>query len=151
MLEDEDKARADFLKHKEQMSAAQYKSDSKALVQKTKRYEELERLTQSVYEDKVIGKIPEEICLKLLAKYTEEQNALKSEIDELEHKLSVVTKNETDVDEFIRRLKHYTNVPELTRELCIELIEYITIGAKPGDMTGTREIHIYYKLLGKES
>ena len=148
VLEDEDKARTDFLKHKEQMSAAQYKSDSKALMQKTKRYEELERLTQSVYEDKVIGKIPEEICLKLLAKYTEEQNALKSEIDELENKLSVVTKNETDVDEFIRRLKHYTNVPELTRELCMELIEYITIGAKPGDKTGTREIHIYYKLLG---
>ena len=151
VLEDEDKARTDFLKHKEQMSAAQYKSDSKALTQKTKRYEELERLTQSVYEDKVTGKIPEEICLKLLAKYTEEQNALKSEIDELENKLSVVTKNEMDVDEFIRRLKHYTNVPELTRELCMELIEYITIGAKPGDKTGTREIHIYYKLLGKES
>mgnify|MGYP001622988080 FL=1 len=151
VLEDEDKARADFLKHKEQMSAAQYKSDSKALVQKTKRYEELERLTQSVYEDKVVGKIPEEVCLKLLAKYTEEQYAIKSEIDELEHKLSVVTKNETDVEEFIRRLKHYTNVPELTRELCMELIEYITIGAKPGDKTGTRGIHIYYKLLGKES
>ena len=151
VLEDEDKARTDFLKHKEQMSAAQYKSDSKALMQKTKRYEELERLTQSVYEDKVVGKIPEEVCLKLLAKYTEEQYAIKSEIDELEHKLSVVTKNETDVEEFIRRLKHYTNVPELTRELCMELIEYITIGAKPGDKTGTREIHIYYKLLGNQA
>ncbi len=31
----------------------------------------------------VTGKIPEEICLKLLTKYTEEQNVLKSEIDEL--------------------------------------------------------------------
>ena len=55
------------------------------------------------------------------------------------------------MDEFIRRLKHYTNVPELTRELCMELIEYITIGAKPGDKTGTREIHIYYKLLGNQA
>ncbi len=30
VITDEDKARADFLKHKEQMSAAQYKSDNKA-------------------------------------------------------------------------------------------------------------------------
>lgn len=151
VITDEDKARADFLKHKEQMSAAQCKSDNKVLVRKKKRYEELERLTQSVYEDKVTGKIPEEICLKLLTKYTEEQNVLKSEIDELENKLSAVCKSESDVDEFIRRLKHYANVPELTRELCIELIEYITIGAKPGDKSGAREIHIYYKLLGNQT
>ena len=70
ILDDEQKARADFLKYKEQISAAKYNSDSKALTQKTKRFNELERLTQSVYEDKVLGKIPEDICLKLLAKYT---------------------------------------------------------------------------------
>ena len=149
VLDDEQKARADFLKSKEQISAAKYNADKKALTQKKKRYDELERLTQSVYEDKVIGKIPEDICLKLLAKYTEEQSALKFEIDDLENSLSAATKNESDVDEFIRRLKRYTDIPELTRELCLELIEYITIGATPGDKTGTREIHIYYKLLGK--
>lgn len=149
VVDDEQKARADFLKHKEQISTAKYNADRKALTQKKKRYDELERLMQSVYEDKVTGKIPEDICLKLLAKYTEEQTALKPEIDELENSLSVVSKNETDVDEFIRRLKRYTDIPELTRELCLELIEYITIGANPNDKTGAREIHIYYKLLGK--
>lgn len=151
ILDDEQKARADFLKYKEQISAAKHKSDSKALTQKTKRFNELERLTQSVYEDKVLGKIPEDICLKLLAKYTEEQTELKAEITELENALSVVSKNEADVDEFIRRLKRYTDVPELTRELCLELIEYITIGASPDDKTGAREIHIHYKLLGKDT
>ncbi len=151
ILDDEQKARADFLKYKEQISAAKYNADKKDLAQKTKRFNELERLTQSVYEDKVLGKIPEDICLKLLAKYTEEQTALKTEIEELENALSVVSKNEADVDEFIRRLKRYTDVPELTRELCLELIEYITIGASPDDKTGAREIHIYYKLLGKDT
>ena len=42
----------------------------------------------------MLGKIPEDICLKLLAKYTEEQTELKSEISELENALSVVSKNE---------------------------------------------------------
>lgn len=151
VLDDEQKAREDFLKHKEQISAAKYNADKKDLAQKTKRFNELERLTQSVYEDKVLGKIPEDICLKLLAKYTEEQTELKSEISDLENALSVVSKNEADVDEFIGRLKRYTDVPELTRELCLELIEYITIGASPDDKTGSREIHIYYKLLGKDT
>ena len=82
-----------------------------------------------MYEDTVTGKRPEEICWKLLTKYTEEQNVLNSEIDELENKLSAVCKSESDVDEFIRRLTYSANVLELTRELCIELIEYITIGA----------------------
>jgi hypothetical protein len=147
IVDDEQKMRKDFLKHKEQISTTKYKADKKAFMQKKKRYEELERLTQSVYEDKVIGKIPEDICLKLLAKYTEEESVLKIEINELENRLSVVSKNESDVDEFIRRLKRYTDIPELTRELCLELIEYITIGANPDDKTGAREIHIYYKLL----
>lgn len=100
-------------------------------------------------EDKVAEKIPEEICVKLLSTYAEEQNALNKEIKELEGKLSETAKNETDVDEFIRRIKQYIDVRELTREMCIELIEGITIGAEPDDKTGMREIHIYYKLLGK--
>lgn len=103
----------------------------------------------SVYEDKVSQKIPEEICVKLLANYTEEQNGLKTEIDEIEGKLSASVKNETDVEEFIRRIKQYIDVRELTREMCMQLIEGITIGATPRDKTGAREVHIYYKLLDK--
>ena len=103
----------------------------------------------SVYEDKVSQKIPETICAKLLANYTEEQNGLKTEIDEIEGKLSASVKNETDIEEFIRRIKKYIDVRELTREMCMQLIEGITIGAAPGDKTGAREVHIYYKLLGK--
>ena len=115
-------------------------------------FEQLQKAErQGKANDTAFRMVPEDICLKLLAKYTEEQIALKTEIEELENALSVVSKNEADVDEFIRRLKRYTDVPELTRELCLELIEYITIGASPDDKTGAREIHIYYKLLGKDT
>jgi hypothetical protein len=38
-------------------------------------------------------------------------------------------------------------VQELTREMCLELIEYITVDAYTADKP--REIHIYYKLLDK--
>lgn len=147
VLDDEENARDDFLKRKEQVSASKTNADKKALALKQKRYHELERLTQATYEDKVMGKIPESICLKLLAKYTEEQNVLEPEILQLEQTLSLVTKNEADVDEFILRIKRYEKLPELTREICLELIDRITIGAEPDDKSGFRDIHIYYKFL----
>ena len=57
------------------------------------------------------------------------------------------------MDEFIRRLRYYMNVPELTREMCLQLIEFITVDECPGKYSkAPREIHIYYKLINsKES
>ena len=41
----------------------------------------------------------------------------------------------------------YIDVQELTREMCLELIEYITVDEYASDRP--RDIHIYYKLLEK--
>lgn len=111
------------------------------------RLAELEKLIPSIYEDKVLGKIPEEVCVHLLEKYQTEQKSLSEEVTKLEAKLNAVRQDESDVEEFIRRLKKYTDVQELTREICLELIEYITVDEYAKDRS--REIHIYYKLLEK--
>ncbi len=108
---------------------------------------ELEALIPSIYEDKVLGKIPEAVCVNLLEKYQTEQRALSAEVKALEEKLSAVQKDGQDVEEFIRRLKKYTDVQELTREIALELIEYITVDEYAADRP--RDIHIYYKLLEK--
>ena len=43
-------------------------------------------------------------------------------------------------------------VPELTREICMELIEFITIDECPGkNSKAPREIHIYYRLIDIKS
>lgn len=43
-------------------------------------------------------------------------------------------------------------IPELTREMCMELIEFITVDECPGKYSkAPREIHIYYKLIDKRS
>ena len=95
----------------------------------------------------MLGKIPEDVCVSLLEKYQTEQKQLVEEVNQLEEKLNAVKQNEDDVDEFIRRLKKYIDVPDLTREMCLELIEYITVDEYAKDRP--REIHIYYKLLEK--
>lgn len=71
----------------------------------------------SVYEDKVIGKIPEEICVQMLEQYQNEQKALEQQVQELSERMSAVRQDEQDIEEFIHRLKKYTDVQELTREL----------------------------------
>ena len=55
--------------------------------------------------------------------------------------------DEENAEEFIRRLKKYTDVQELTREMCLELIECITVDEYAADKP--MDIHIYYKLLEK--
>ena len=52
-----------------------YKSCSGVLIQKTieKRLAELSRLTQAIYEDKVMGRIPEAVCVQLMNRYEAER------------------------------------------------------------------------------
>lgn len=150
VLKDEGKARAEFLQRKMQQTSEEQKTDAKKLKADSHRYEELGKLIQSVYEDKALGRIPEEVCIELMQKYQAERNALLAEIAVLDSKCRQSQQNIADVDEFISRIKRYCNLTELTREICIELIEYITVGINPKDPNVPREIHIYYKLIDNQ-
>ena len=57
--------------------------------------------------------------------------------------------DEADVDEFMSRLRKYAGATELTREMCLDLIGYVTVDENMG-RTKPRKIHIYYKFLDKE-
>lgn len=147
VVEDEEKARQQFLAQKEQINSHQIEMEQKRLRDGKYRLEELRKLIPSIYEDKVLGKIPEDVCVNLLEKYQAEQKELSEDVSKLEAKLSAVKQDKDDVEEFIRRLKKYTDVQELTREMALELIEYVTIDEYSADRP--RDIHIYYKLLDK--
>ena len=86
----------------------------------------------------------------VLSKYQEEKKNLTAELSEIKRRLHNEAERHADVDEFIRRLKSYIGVPELTREMCMELIEFVTVDECPGKYSKEpREIHIYYKLIDK--
>lgn len=48
------------------------------------------------------------------------------------------------MDEFVSRLRKYAGATELTREMCLDLIGYVTVDENMGH-TKPRKIHIYYK------
>ena len=143
--EDEAAARNIFLAHKGKISSKLISSENKKLHSYQRRIAELDNLMQSAYEDKVNGTMPEAVCAKLLKKYEEEQRSLEAEMATLEKKISERKKTEQNVDEFIARIKKYSNLEVLTREIVIELIAYITVDKYIKD--APREIHIYYKFL----
>lgn len=101
---------------------------------------------QVAYEDRVRGKMPEDICIGFIQKYSDEQKKLETEIAEIEAKLTETENTIQSADEFIRNIKKYLEAPELSREMCYELIDRIIIGGSPKTTGKEREIDIVYKV-----
>lgn len=149
LMVNEEQARDQFLKKKMGLHNAQTATDNKRKREVESRLAELETLIQSVYENMVLGKVAEDLCIGLLDKYRAEKNELETEFDEIQNRLDAFSQDEHDVDEFIRRLKKYARFEVLTREMLLELVEYITIEDAPRTRNAPRTIHIYYKFLDK--
>ena len=90
--------------------------------------------------------MPEDICIGFIRKYSEEQKRLGTEIEELEVKLTETANMIQSADDFIRNVKKYLEAPELTREMCYELIDRIIVGGHPKHTGNEREIDIVYKV-----
>ncbi len=149
VLENERQARENFLRQREKFSSRQKSEDKTKLKKGQERLIELESLIQATYEDKVLKRVPEKICVSLLEKYQEEKERLEVEVAELERATKMEEQSVADVEEFIRRVKKYVDVQELTREMCLDLIEYITVDKYNPDLNEPRSIHIYYKFIDK--
>ena len=91
------------------------------------RLAELDKLIQCIYEDKVAGRIEPDMAFDMLDKYQAEKETLKAEYNEMAARSESEKQDEKDVTEFISRLKRYAGATELTREMCLELIEYVTV------------------------
>lgn len=143
---DEKTIREDFIRHNAELADQAIKSAKKGLQIKRKRKEELSRLMQLAYEDRLKGKMPEDICIGFIQKYSDEQKRLENEITELEERLTETTNTIQSADDFIRNIKKYLAAPELTREMCYELIDRIIVGGHPKHTGKEREIDIVYKV-----
>ena len=142
---DEQAVREEFIRHHAEMADSTITCARKELKTKQKRLEELPKLMQVAYEDRIKGKMPEEICVSFLEKYAAEQKILTEEIAGLEEKILQAETETQNVDEFIRNIKKYLEVPELTREMCYELIDRIIVSGSPNATGKERTIEIVYQ------
>ena len=82
-------------------------------------------------------------------KYTAEQRALTAQAEQYRKARVQEQQDEQDVERFIQRLKKWSDAPCLTRELCLDLIEFIVVHARPEDRNAPRKVDIYYKFISK--
>ena len=114
-----------------------------------RRLPELDRLVQSAYEDKVLGKIPENLCVQLLNGYEAERKAKQERRRELTEQLAASRENEQSVDAWLDMVQDYYNLEELDRPTLVRLIQKIEVGEKRMvDGHEERDFNIYYNFIG---
>lgn len=119
------------------------------LAKAKKRIKEIDSFIQKMYEDNVIGKISDERFATMTMAFEEEQQQLKSVIPEMETYLEHETDKSDSLQRFIDKVKHVTQLTELTPEIVHEFIEKVVI-SKPEYIDGKRHqsLEIYYNGMG---
>lgn len=110
------------------------------------RLAQLEKLIESAFEEKVLGDLPESVCKDLCRKYQAEKDRAEGKIAAIGKLLETGQSADEEAEEYVARYKNYARCGELTREMCLQLIEFITVGERPKE-NEPRQIHIYYKFL----
>ena len=114
-----------------------------------KRLPEPDKLIQSAYEDKVLGRIPESVCVNLLNQYEAERREKQERYKELTGQLAASRETESSVDAWLDMMQDYAQLEELDRPTLVRLIQKIEISERyPVDDHEERDIHIYYNFVG---
>lgn len=131
-------------------SGRQLAKQKKELAAAEKRYDELDRMFNHLYEDNVNGKISDERFAKMSASYENEQAMLSQTITALSKKFNDDKAEQDNIKRFLAVAKKYTELTELTTEILHDFIQKIVIHA-PDKSSGKRvvQIDIYYNFIGK--
>ena len=113
------------------------------------RQEEIGRIIRKLYEDNVCGRITDERFDFLARSYEDEGNDLKTKIQELKNALASSVQDEEKLSKFLKVVKSYTKIEELTPEILNSFIEKIYIGeTEKYDGRKMQEVEIIYKFVG---
>ena len=83
-----------------------------------------------IYEDNVSGRITDERFDYLSKSYEDEQKELQRKIQELKEILAVVDNDNEKLAKFIRIVKQYTEIEELTPDILHSFVDRIYIGER---------------------
>ncbi len=118
---------------------------------KQKRLEELDIIISRLYEDSVLGKIPDSRYETMSTAYENEQESLRQVLPELRMRMEEAKANASSADKFINVIRRYTVVKELDAAILNELIDKIVVHHKEKGDDGHiyQQIEIFYRFIGK--
>ena len=100
----------------------------KAAIEKDKRrIFEIDTMIERLYEDNVLGKIPDDRFSKMMGKYEAEQKALIESVAKAEHSLQTFEQDKVDLRIFLETIRKCTDIDELTPEIINRLIRRIEV------------------------
>ena len=130
-------------------SAEQMKQTRLLLATTEKRLAELGKLVQAVYEDKVLGRIPESVCVQLMNQYEAERAEKLEQKGRLSEELETYQQETDDVQQWMKLIQDYARLEELDRPTLLRLVQHIDIGErKIEDGREVRDIRIHYNFVG---
>lgn len=159
-------AKTDERKFAEKLNAASRKESERGLqkargeLAKAKtRISTLDRIISKIYEDNVEGKISDERFATMLASYESEQSDLKTRAVELDRVIGEAKEQTENIESFLRLVRSYTEITELSAEVVHEFIEKVLVGETiytPPKYSHwgrgkTQEVRIVYNYLGEIS
>ena len=116
-----------------------------------KRAEELEVLLCRIYEDNVLGKLPDERYTALNMQYTKEKYEITDEIRSLEAVVADENTHRNSSQRFMGLIDKYENFDTLTTTMINEFIEKIVVHERDrkGSTDTTQEVEIYFNFIGR--
>ena len=147
--------RAEFIRVVQEAQDSHFTADVKKkrsrLATAQNRLNELEVLLCKIYEDNILGKLPDTRYATLDAQYGKEQAELKAEVDSLEEFLQSHEQNTKSAERFISLIEKYENFDNLSIGMLNEFIDKILVHERDrkGSTQTTQEIEIYFNFVGK--
>ena len=123
-------------------------NEGKELIESQNRLSELDVIFRKLYEDSALGRISDKQFAVMTAGYDEERESLTQKIKNLENSINEKKERKNDIGRFVKLVRQYTEITELTYENVHEFIDRILIHELDKE-TNTRKIEIFYNFVGK--
>ena len=122
----------------------------KAAIEKDKhRISEIDTMIERLYEDNVLGKIPDDRFSKMMGKYEAEQNQLVTETAKAEESLKTLEQDKVDLRAFLETIRQCTDIKKLTPAIVNRLIRRIEVhNSEKIDGRKQVRLDVYFTVVG---
>ncbi|MGN0783961.1 MAG: DUF4368 domain-containing protein, partial [Christensenellales bacterium] len=125
------------------------KENLKEIETSEERIEKLDKIIESLYEDKVEGKISEERYLQMSDTYESEQAALKERVKTLKSEIERAKEQDDKILDFMILIQKYSSFEELTPEILRSFIDKVIVHEKTKvDGHYRQTVEIVYNFVG---
>lgn len=128
------------------------RKNEKELTEGQARLNEIDRIINRLYEDKVVGDLSAERFAKMLDGFEAEQTQIRARCEQLRIAVAEDKEKTDSAERFIKLVRQFTDMSALTTEIAATLIEKVFVGqAEKVDGQRRQTVRIIYNFIGDVS